>query len=335
MPASKLSHEDYTIGIVCALEMERVTVHATLDEEHGMVQRAAGDDNAYVFGRIGAHNVVVACPAAGADNKLPAATIARNMLMSFPIKFGLMVGIGGGVWSPQTDVRLGDVVVSEPTRMHGGVVQRNLVNSQFRVGTLKIPPWPLPDVVQSLKARNMLWDGEVGANLEAMFAKYPRLKDKFSHQGQENDVLFEADYLHVSGDTCAGCDWSRTVRNRPHRRDEGPRIHYGNIRSSTDEIRYGPERDRIAREEGILCFETEMAELMDTFPCVVIRGVCDYADAHANKRWQGYAAAVAAAYAKELLLRMTSADVARIRPAIEVTDISGSVESRPGSLTLD
>ena len=140
----------------------------------------------------------------------------------------------------------------------------------MEVWHLEGTPGPLIDVVQSLKARHMLDDGEVGANLEAMFAKYPRLKDKFSHQGQENDVLFEADYLHASGDTCAGCDWSRTVRNRPYRRDEGPRIHYGHIRSSTDEVRHGEDRDRIAREEGILCFETEMAEFMDTFPCVVI-----------------------------------------------------------------
>jgi nucleoside phosphorylase len=45
----------------------------------------------------------------------------------------------------------------------------------------------------------------------------------------------------------------------------------------------------------------EAAGLMDTFPCVVIRGVCDYADSHKNKRWQPYAAMVAACYAKELL----------------------------------
>ena len=45
----------------------------------------------------------------------------------------------------------------------------------------------------------------------------------------------------------------------------------------------------------------EAAGLMDTFPCVVIRGVCDYADSHKNKRWQRYAAATAACYCKELL----------------------------------
>lgn len=40
---------------------------------------------------------------------------------------------------------------------------------------------------------------------------------------------------------------------------------------------------------------------MDDFSCLVIRGICDYADSHKNKIWQPYAAAVAGAYAKELL----------------------------------
>ena len=51
----------------------------------------------------------------------------------------------------------------------------------------------------------------------------------------------------------------------------------------------------------MLCFEMEAAGRMNNFPCLMVRGVCDYADAHKNKRWQPYAAAIAAAYAKELL----------------------------------
>jgi len=45
----------------------------------------------------------------------------------------------------------------------------------------------------------------------------------------------------------------------------------------------------------------EAAGLINSFPCVVIRGVCDYADSHKNKQWQPYAAATAACYCKELL----------------------------------
>lgn len=61
-------------------------------------------------------------------------------------------------------------------------------------------------------------------------------------------------------------------------------------------------RDSVARQlEDVLCFEMEAAGLMDQFPCLVVRGICDYADSHKSKRWQAYSAATAAAYAKELL----------------------------------
>jgi nucleoside phosphorylase len=66
-------------------------------------------------------------------------------------------------------------------------------------------------------------------------------------------------------------------------------------------MKHGVTRDQFARELGILCFEMEAAGLMDNFPCLVIRGICDYADSHKSKEWQEYAAATAAAYAKEIL----------------------------------
>jgi hypothetical protein len=58
-------------------------------------------------------------------------------------------------------------------------------------------------------------------------------------------------------------------------------------------MRHGATRDRLRRELNVLCFEVEVAGLMNCFPCLVIRGICDYADSHKNKQWQ--------AYAKELL----------------------------------
>ncbi|TID05058.1 putative ankyrin repeat protein [Colletotrichum higginsianum] len=66
-------------------------------------------------------------------------------------------------------------------------------------------------------------------------------------------------------------------------------------------MKHGTTRDLIAKELSVLCFEMEAAGLMDKFPSLVIRGICDYADSHKTKEWQPYAAATAAAYAKELL----------------------------------
>ena len=62
----------------------------------------------------------------------------------------------------------------------------------------------------------------------------------------------------------------------------------------------------------------EAAGLMDHFPCLVIRGICDYSDSHKNKRWQPYAAAVAAAYAKELLSLIP---VSRVEEAPAARDV--------------
>lgn len=53
---------------------------------------------------------------------------------------------------------------------------------------------------------------------------------------------------------------------------------------------------------------------MDSYPCLVIRGICDYADSHKNKAWQPYAAATAASCVKELLLLMPGQDVAGLTP---------------------
>jgi nucleoside phosphorylase len=85
-------------------------------------------------------------------------------------------------------------------------------------------------------------------------------------------------------------------------------------------MRDGATRDQISSEFGeVLCFEMEAAGLMNSFPCLVIRGICDYADSHKNKRWQPYAAGAAAAYAKELLLVIPAADVVKTQTVDEAT----------------
>ncbi|KAK3614910.1 hypothetical protein LTR22_027630 [Elasticomyces elasticus] len=304
MPLPTHPRESYTVGIICALDVEKAAVEATLDEEHGGVGKMAGDDNSYNFGRIGQHDVVVACLPAGMMGKASAAMVAKDMMRSFPIKAGFMVGIGGGVWSDKADVRLGDVVVSQPDGMHGGVVQWDFGKMEERgfrrTGTLNKPPRPLLNAVQSLKATHRRKGSAVHQYLTDMMKNNPYMKDEYTSPGREHDELFEASCNHPSGATCAQCDRSRLNQERPRRIDDKPQIHYGNIASGDEVMKDVATRDRIAREEGILCFEMEAAGLMDSFPCVVIRPICDYADSHKNKQWQPYAAATAACYCKEL-----------------------------------
>ncbi|KAK6347227.1 hypothetical protein TWF696_007300 [Orbilia brochopaga] len=82
-------------------------------------------------------------------------------------------------------------------------------------------------------------------------------------------------------------------------------------------MKHGKTRDKLSRETGVLCFEMEAAGLMDELPCLVIRGICDYSDSHKNKIWQSYAALVAAAYAKDLLLRLPPPNTKAINQGFE------------------
>jgi nucleoside phosphorylase len=117
--------KDYTIGWICAISTEGVAAEAFLDEEHEEPEYISpNDNNNYTLGRIGKHNVVIAVLPSGEYGTTSAAIVARDMLHSFPnIRIGLMVGIGGGAPSPNHDIRLGDIVVSEPRGGIGGVFQ--------------------------------------------------------------------------------------------------------------------------------------------------------------------------------------------------------------------
>ena len=69
-----------------------------LDEEHPVLPAADPQDaNSYLLGKIGSHNVVIACLPAEKTGTVSAAIVAKDMLRSFKaVRFGLMVGIGGG-----------------------------------------------------------------------------------------------------------------------------------------------------------------------------------------------------------------------------------------------
>ncbi len=81
-----------------------------------------------------------------------------------------------------------------------------------------------------------------------------------------------------------------------------PEIHCGLIASGDRVIKSAAKRNLAAQAIGdILCFEMEAAGIATEFSSIVIRGISDYADSHKNDGWHRYAAAAAAACAKELL----------------------------------
>ncbi|KAF4510681.1 hypothetical protein G6O67_002556 [Ophiocordyceps sinensis] len=104
----------------------------------------------------------------------------------------------------------------------------------------------------------------------------------------------------VAAATMAAKDMTHTFPNRTEEEDD-PTVHYGLIASADTFMDDAEIRDILAEELDVMCFEMEAAGLMNNFPCLVIRGICDYSDAHWAKDWRGYAAIAAAAYARDVL----------------------------------
>ncbi|KAF5969187.1 hypothetical protein FCOIX_11014 [Fusarium coicis] len=335
----------YTIGWIAALPIERAAATALLhdrhDVPHGFDQHRS-DTNSYTWGRIGEHNIVIASLPAGVYGTTSAATTASNLIHSLPhIRIGLLVGIGGGIARPDEgqDIRLGDIVVSQPDGTTGGVVQYDLGKAKAdggweRKGSLDKPPSVLLHALASLQAEHEIGPSKVPDLLAAMLEANPgmrRPKTDFTYQGTETDRLFEPQHDHVGGSNCDKCDSAWEV-GRDQRESSDPEIHYGIIASGNKLIKDAATRDSLSGDMGhqCLCVEMEAAGLMDRFPCLVIRGICDYADSHKNDRWQRYAAATAAAFAVELLEYVPTA---QLEATQKIAEVIQSLEQRISNLS--
>jgi nucleoside phosphorylase len=322
LPAPEKLPRTYTVGWICATTSEYVAAQAFLDERHkGPEYLSLHNQNDYTLGRIGRHNVVLSVLPLGSYGTSSAARVAEGMLHSFPnVRIGLMVGIGGGAPSPNHDIRLGDIVVSIPFNGKGGVIQydfgKTIQGQCFQLtGFLDQSPTVLRAAVNGLRAQYESEGHELEKAVSKVLEKNPRLRRKYMRPDQESDRLYRSHIVHPpkSGSTCAvdcGDDPTSLVSRNPRSRDEdNPAIHYGLIASADQLMKDAMIRDKLATENGGLCFEMEAAGLVNHFPCLIIRGICDYSDSHKNKEWQGYAAMVAAAYAKDLLCRIVPQQV--------------------------
>ncbi|UNI22807.1 hypothetical protein JDV02_008661 [Purpureocillium takamizusanense] len=304
---------DYTVGWICAITTEFVAAQAFLEEEHGRPDNLPqNDNNSYVLGKIGGHNVVIAVLPKSEYGTTAAATVASDMVHSFPnVRVGLMVGIGGGAPSPKHDIRLGDIVVGSRSGEKGGVFQydygKTIQNQDFvTTGHLNQAPPSILTAVSALDATYDRTGHQLYAKVDAALENIKQRK-KYDRPDCTSDRLYQSTYLHQqnSSETCndvCGNDPGHLVARPERGDDEGsPVIHYGLIASANTLMKDATVRDKLAVDKDVLCFEMEAAGLMNHFPCLVVRGICDYSDSHKNKEWQGYAAMTAAAYAKDLL----------------------------------
>lgn len=298
----KLQHADYNTVWVCALSLERAAAEAVLDQQHESLPSPTVDDNVYTLGRIAEHNIVIASLPEGEYGVTRATQVLTDTLRTFPqlrYGYGLMVGIGGGCPGPNNDVRLGDVVVGTKVKPYGPAKVTENGRERTDDGVRTDGRWRQGLSAVRAKYERSIHDGPTRMAMirDSCFRDMP-----YYNRPQQADHLFPVDYQHTSKEypDCRHCDCS-LEQARDARSSTDPVIHYGTIASGHDLIKLGTERERLRAELDVLCFEMESAGLLNSLPCLPIRGIADYADSHKNKRWQGYAAANAAAFAKEVL----------------------------------
>ncbi|KAJ5519835.1 Disease resistance protein [Penicillium fimorum] len=320
MSLAYLSRDSYRVGWICPLEVEQIAAMEMLDEEHQPLPQPSGDTNVYNLGSINNHNVVIAgLPRAG---NCSAATVVTQMRMTFPnLKYALLVGIGGGV-PTKTEcgmIRLGHVVVSDPIGIHSGAVQYDHGKAKGghfeRKGFLAPPPTALLNAAREVAVRRQRMDYDpIWKNLERIQTSRRPLR-RFKFPGAANDNLYPSDHTHgQQGVSCenSGCDPRRRIERPMDEEDDAfIVVHRGTIASGELVIKDAELRDDLAQALGVLCFEMEAAGALTDFPCMVIRGISDYCDSHKNDEWHGYAAAVAAAYARQLFFHMSIEEVQR------------------------
>jgi len=319
------SRDSYTVAWLCALPVELAAAKAMLDVIHPSLPLDPNDTNSYVLGMIGGHNVVLASPSPDVYGTTSVVAGAARMLESFKsIRFSLMVGIGGGAPNTKNNIVMGDIVVSKPTATRPGLMLYKFQSSndyQFTsTKALEKPSNLLLTAAGKAETNSILGESQIPRYISDAVSTD---SETFANPGPDEDVLFDSAYEHVitgsAENGCNHCDPNR-ILSRPRRENQDPKVHYGLIASANLWRSSKVIMDKLAHQHGILCFETEAAGFLDTNQCLIIRGVCDYADSHRSKLWHGYAAVAAAAYAKEILLLVPTAPKAAALTVDQASD---------------
>ncbi|KAL4876449.1 hypothetical protein BJY04DRAFT_210610 [Aspergillus karnatakaensis] len=258
--------------------------------------------------RIGTHNVVLTClPEMGKRN---AASVASNLQVSFPrVNLALLVGICGGVPFPsdRTEAILADVIISDKVVEYdsGG------------------PARSIRSFLSGLKTRSMhdklhddLW--KYHCTLQS------HLNSQWQYPGTLQDELFEANYRHKHyyqhpNQTCVcaecysssdpvcekaleldcrklGCMGLPIPRIRLAAESPKPHVYFGPMALADTVMKSGEHRDKLAAAEKVIGFEMEGAGIWDILLCIIIKGICDYADSHKNKTTSIQTEAIPTAY---------------------------------------
>ncbi|KAH8645747.1 nucleoside phosphorylase domain-containing protein [Xylariales sp. PMI_506] len=293
---------------------------------------------------MGNHDVVLTLlPNMGTAAVAGAAASIRSSFSN--IKIAFLVGVCGGVPSNgKNEALLGDVVISK-TIQHGigkqyptNFVLKETVDLDLGRSNKDIRSLVVIFETEFHRPHLQKKAGEFLKDLQGKAVRQRR-QTNYDYPGVAQDILYKTTYRHqhhapTACDICSGgsktvckvaigvcctelgCDKKEVmprnclkVKESLARDDmQCPEIFIGRIASGDTVMKSGEHRDRIAAQLNVIAFEMEGAGLWDELPCIVIKGICDYADSHKNKIWQPFAAATAASVMKAVLGRYARTD---------------------------
>ncbi|KAE8339158.1 hypothetical protein BDV24DRAFT_152912 [Aspergillus arachidicola] len=273
--------DEFEVCIICASPLEADAVCSMFDETYksGSTVRHTQDQTInpqkydYIMGRIAGHNVILArLPGIGI---VYSAGESRRLKERFKrIKLALLVGICGAVPKRPDghEISLGDVISSSRD------VIRYDLGKQYPFGF----QWTDASEDSCLRPNG---------HIREFVAKLEMRREKLERRA----CLPCVDQ---------GCDLNLLVPRNPPKAetsDNKPVLHFANFASEGIVMDYAEDRDEIAQLEYVIAFETIAVGAWDNLPCMIVKGVRDYADGYVSEEWEKYAAATAAACAKAIL----------------------------------
>ncbi|KAL8284636.1 hypothetical protein RB600_009179 [Gaeumannomyces tritici] len=343
--APPANRDGFYIAIICALPLESDAIELLFDEfyENRTYGRSSDDDNTYTTGRIGRHSVVlVVLPKMGVAAAVSASIGLRTSFAN--VKLALLVGICGGLPSiGGQDAFLGDVIICTSIFNYdfGRSYTTEFVPKTSVEDSLNHANDHIRSLVNSFQRMRIRRELQTNAtkNLSRLQNGAKQHGDaSYEHPKDSTDKIYSADYEHRHRDKdnpCAKCDAVPAAfcpaaaemmctqlgceeahiaprMSRKEKRPAGlvPQIFLGRVASGNAVMKSGLLRDGFANRHDVIAFEMEGAGAWEKIPCVVVKGICDYADSHKNKHWQNFAAATAASVAVAILDRYEVSDPA-------------------------
>lgn len=296
---------------MCALQLEYDAISLVIDEfwddKGDQYGRAQGDRNTYTTGRIGKYNVVLTLLGMGKKNSASAAADLRS---SYPnIKLAILVGIcGGAPFIGENQVRLGDVLVSKTVVQHdfGSQMKDEFIRHDTLEASLGQAPKDILNLLAIIETRH----GKTQLR-ERSAIFFTQLQQTAARRGQATD--YRNPYTTPLTTTLV----KRKVQEISRKEIPVPSIYFGPIASGDTVMRSAQHRDDLVQAEGVIGFEMEGVGVWQEVPCIIVKGVSDYADGEKTKAWQDFAAATSAATSKAILEQSIQTD--KPRPAAAST----------------